>query len=162
MRLIPQSAIIETFLWLMLWLVYRKQESIYFNLADNPAVPVTTEAKAAKDGEFDAFVVQYTGLAKIMIALAAASISFGGIASNQLYVFRAKLWLASSIGAALAFCILVTLFCENYLHDVRSYGPVKCALTESLGLTAVICFTVGYIVWAWHLCRDCSLAVAKV
>lgn len=145
------TTIFEFLLVLGLWFGYRNSTCIYFNPEDNPNAPPATAAKASKDAKFDPFISQYTGLAKVMIALAAASISFGGLNTNQVYIFAAKLLLAYSIATALAFCILVTLYYENYLHDVTSYAPVKCALTESLGLTSVVCFIAGYVYWAWHL-----------
>jgi hypothetical protein len=100
---------------------------------------------------FEPFLTQYTGMAKVIIGLAAASISFGGLKSSNLTIYTAKMLLAYSIAFALFFCITVINFYENYLHDLNSYGPFKCALVESSGLSSLFCFALGYGYWAWHL-----------
>jgi hypothetical protein len=130
----------------------KRTTHIYFNPQDyakaNPEASVPEFAKVAT---FDSFVTQYTGMAKVMIGLAAASISFGGLNTTNSNVFAAKMLLAFSIAFALLFCISVINFYENYLHDLRSYTPFKCALVESFGLTSMFCFALGYGYWAWHL-----------
>jgi hypothetical protein len=135
-----------------LWLIYRKDSYIYFNPQDfAKARPDANLPEYSKGANFDGFITQYTGMAKVIIGLAAASISFGGLNRIDAYVLTAKMLLAFSIAYALIFCITVINFYENYLHDLKSYGPFKCALVESCGLTALFCFTLGYGYWAWHL-----------
>ena len=45
------TAILDGLLWLVLWLVYRKQESIYFNPEANSAAPVATGGESSKGRE---------------------------------------------------------------------------------------------------------------
>jgi hypothetical protein len=90
-------------------------------------------------------------MAKIIIGLAAASISFGGLNTTNVNVFTTKMLLAYSIVFSLAFSITVVNFYENYLHDITSYKPLKCAMVESFGPTSLFCFALGYGYWAWHL-----------
>jgi hypothetical protein len=87
----------------------------------------------------------------VMVGLAAASISFGGLNVKDPNVLTAKMLLAYSIAYALFFSIIVIFFYESYLHDLKSYTPSKIALVEASGVTAVICFALGYGYWAWHL-----------
>jgi hypothetical protein len=144
-------------LLLILWLTYRGSKNgrtshIYFNPQDyakeHPEVLLPEVSKVAN---FDPFITQYTGMAKVVIGLAAASISFGGLNTTNENVFTAKMLLAYSIAFSLAFCITVINFYENYLHGLKSYTPMKCALVESCGLTSLFCFALGYGYWAWHL-----------
>jgi hypothetical protein len=130
----------------------RNPQFVYFNPQDyadsSPSVKLPVYAKNAT---FDPFITQYTGMAKVTIGLAAASISFGGINAGHVEIYTAKLLLAYSIAFALAFCILVINFYENYLHDMESYRPFMCAIVESSGLTSLFCFALGYWYWANHL-----------
>ncbi len=140
-----------------LYLIYRgpkanRTSHIYFNPQDYAkAHPEVNLPEVSKTANFDPFITQYTGMAKVLIGLAAASISFGGLNSTNGNVFTAKMLLAYSIAFSLAFCITVINFYENYLHALESYTPIKCALVESCGLTSLFCFALGYCYWAWHL-----------
>ncbi len=125
---------------------------VYFNPQDyfnsSPEIPLPAEAEKAT---FKPFIAQYTGLAKITIGLAAASISFGGISTKTVYIDTAKMLLAFSIAFGVLFCVLMISFYENYLHGLQSYKPYKCALTEASGLTSLACFALGYGYWALHV-----------
>ena len=90
-------------------------------------------------------------MAKVVIGLAAASISFGGLEATNVNVFRAKMLLAYSVAFFSGLLNLAINFYEDYLHDVTSYKPLKCAMVESFGLTSLFCFALGYGYWAWHL-----------
>jgi hypothetical protein len=144
-------------LLLILFLVYRgpaqnRVTHIYFNPQDYAkAHPEAKLPEQSKQANFEPFVAQYTGMAKVLIGLAAASISFGGFNTTNENVFTAKMLLAYSIAFSLAFCITVINFYENYLHGLESYKPFKCAMVESFGLTSLFCFALGYAYWAWHL-----------
>ena len=138
--------------FLILLFVYRGSSLIYFNPQDYAkANPNKELPEYSKTATFDPFITQYTGMAKVMIGLAAASISFGGLNANNANVFTAKMLLAYSIAFALFFCIAVINFYENYLHGLKSYTPIKIALVEASGLTSMFCFALGYGYWAWHL-----------
>ena len=141
----------------ILWFAYRRYGFLYFNPQDfakamkDKKVEVKELPEMSQTATFEPFISQYTGMAKVMIGLAAASISFGGLNVNQTNVFTAKLLLAYSIGFSLLFCITMINFYENYLHDLKSYGPIKIALVEASGLASVVCFALGYGFWAWHI-----------
>jgi len=138
------------------WPGGKKATHVFFNPQDyaaserakNLGVAFPEESKSAK---FEPFIAQYTGMAKVTIALAAASISFGGLTANNPQIWTAKLLLAYSIAFSLAFCVFMINFYENYLHDLRSYVPWKAAFVESSGLTSLFCFAVGYWYWASHI-----------
>ena len=109
--------------------------------------------RESKEATFEPILKQYMGLAKILITLAAASISFGGLDSNKitLGVGIAKILLALSIAFGLFFCLLCIKFYEDYLQDLKSYTAIRAAFVESCGLSSVIFFFVGYVVWACQL-----------
>jgi hypothetical protein len=138
------------------WQGGRKADHVFFNPQDYVAsdtarklgVAFPEESKAAK---FEPFITQYTGMAKVTIGLAAASISFGGLKVDNSQIWTAKLLLAYSIAFSLLFCVLMINFYENYLHDLKSYKPWKAALVESCGLTSLFCFALGYWYWASHV-----------
>jgi len=139
------------------YFVYRgpkenRTSHIFFNPQDYAkAYPEAKLPEYSKEAKFDSFITQYTGMAKVIIGLAAASISFGGLHTTDVNVFTAKMLLAYSIAFALAFSIAVINFYENYLHGLESYKSFKCAMVESFGLTSLFCFALGYGYWAWHL-----------
>jgi hypothetical protein len=147
----------ESILLLLLFLIYRGSKKhrishIFFDARDYAkAHPEVALPEISKTANFDPFITQYTGMAKVIIGLAAASISFGGLNATNVNVLTAKMLLAYSIAFSLAFSISVINFYENYLHDVTSYKPLKCAMVESFGLTSLFCFALGYGYWAWHL-----------
>jgi hypothetical protein len=144
-------------LFVYLYLAYRgpkdkRTTHIFFNPQDYArARPDRPFPEYSKQATFDPFITQYTGMAKVVIALAAASISFGGLSTTDTNIFTAKMLLAYSIAFSLIFCISVINFYENYLHDLKSYTPIKIAFVESSGLTCLVCFALGYGYWAWHL-----------
>jgi hypothetical protein len=138
--------------FLIFWLVYKGSRPIYFNPQDYAkAHPEKELPEYSKGATFDPFITQYTGMAKVMIGLAAASISFGGLNTTNANVFTAKMLLAYSIAFSLVFCVTAINFYENYLHDLKSYIPIKIALVEASGITSIFCFALGYGYWAWHL-----------
>ena len=65
-------------------------------------------------------VVQYTGMAKVTIGLAAASISFGGSNVKAVDVYTARLIFRIQHCLRAFLCILVINFYENYLHELES------------------------------------------
>lgn len=118
-------------------------------------VPKKALPEESSTATCEPLISQYTGVVKVMIGLAAASISFGGLATTGANatnpnVFIAKMLLAFSIGFGLLFSITMINFYENYLHDLESYSPNKISLVEASGLTSVVCFALGYGYWAWH------------
>jgi hypothetical protein len=151
----------ETLLFAVLYPLHKwprgkKASHVFFNPQDYAAsetaktggVPFPEETKAAT---FEPFIAQYTGMAKVTIALAAASISFGGVNTTNPQIWTAKLLLSYSIAFSLLFCVFMINFYENYLHDLKSYKPWLAALVESCGVTSLVCFGLGYWYWARHL-----------
>src|ERR1700719_441245 len=114
----------ESFLLFALYFVYRgpkenRTSYIFFNPQDYAtAHPEAKLPEYSKEAKFDHFITQYTGMGKVIIGLAAASISFGGLHNTDANVLTAKMLLAYSIAFALAFCITVINFYENYLHSI--------------------------------------------
>jgi hypothetical protein len=142
----------ELIWFLILWLMYRAHPHIFFDPQDYfKAQSGVKLPERSEKATFEAFLTNYMGMAKLIIGLAAASISFGGLNLNNVNIFTAKMLLAWSIAFALGFCVLMTVFYENYLYDSESYKPWKCALVESFGLASLSCFILGYGYWAWHL-----------
>lgn len=138
------------------WPGGKKANYVFFSPQDYSASDTAQSLKVRFPAEtsttkFDSFVTQYTGMAKVTIGLAAASISFGGLTVNNGQIWTAKLLLAYSIAFSLLFCVTMINFYENYLHDLTSYKPWKAALVESCGLTSLVCFAVGYWYWASHI-----------
>jgi hypothetical protein len=134
------------------WYVNRRSSLIYFNPQDfAKAHPEKALPEFSKAATFDPFITQYTGMSKVMIGLAAASISFGGVSTNNSNVFTAKMLLAYSIAFSLIFCITAINFYEGYLHDLGYYTPFRIALVESSGIASMFCFALGYGFWAWHI-----------
>jgi len=66
-------------------------------------------------------IVQYTGMAKLTIGLAAASISFGGSNVKAVDVYTARLIFRIQHCLRASLCILVINFYENYLHEMESH-----------------------------------------
>jgi hypothetical protein len=142
------------------WVLWkrRKADHVFFNAQDyaaharrdhNPNAPPKQFPIASDTATFEPLLKQYVDVAKFLITIAAATIGFAGF--QDVAVDTAKLLLAFSIGFGLLFCVLVTVFYEDYLHDLTSYKPFKCALVESLGVSSLLCFGIGYFYWAWHL-----------
>src|SRR5260221_369403 len=83
--------------FVILWFVYRGSSHIYFNPQDYAKAHSEKELpEYSKGATFDPFITQYTGMAKVLIGLAAASISFGGFnIGNQNHRCPANDWRAS-------------------------------------------------------------------
>jgi len=82
-------------------------------------------------------VVQYTGMAKVTIGLAAASISFGGSNVKAINVYTAKLLFRIQHCLRASLCILVINFYENYLHELESHDKTNSVAGSQLGCTWV-------------------------
>ncbi len=145
---------------LLTWVLWKRRgaDHVFFNAQDyaahsrqnqNPNTPPKQFPIASDTATFEPLLKQYVDVAKFLITIAAATIGFAGFRDAD--VDTAKLFLAFSIGFGLLFCVLVTLFYEDYLHDLTSYKPFKCALVESLGVSSLTCFAIGYFYWAVHL-----------
>jgi uncharacterized membrane protein YtjA (UPF0391 family) len=93
---------------------------------------------------------QYFGLTKLLISIAAASIGFGGIYGQNDGIYHAKFYLAGSIAFGLLFSFFCLYFYESYQHGYE-YKLWKATLVEWFGVTCLICFAFGYVVWVLNL-----------
>jgi hypothetical protein len=154
------SLLIELLFWPLLWFGYRtgddgcRVEYVYFNPQDWQvsarraiATRLPIESQIAT---FGPLLKQYIGVTKLLVTVAAASISFA-TAHNSAGIYCAKLFLAWSIAYGLMFCITAVYCYESYLHNLESYKPRWAATVESLGVSSLFCFLIGYGVWAFQL-----------
>jgi hypothetical protein len=134
----------------------KKASHVFFNAQDWFASDTAKDLqvkfpKQSETATFAPFVEQYIGIVKVIIGLAAASISFGGLQVTSSSIYTAKLLLAYSIAFAVVFSVTMVNFYENYLHDLASYKPWKAIFVESCGLSSLFTFALGYWYWARHL-----------
>jgi len=108
-------------------------------------------AAVNKASTFAPLLEGYIGVAKLVITLAAASIAFGGSQSSRRGIFVAKVMLAFSILYGVMFTALLQFFYDDYTQDVNSYVPWRYALIQALGFSTLICFVMGYFVWAFNV-----------
>ena len=107
---------------------FSPQDYVTSEMAKKLKVKFPKESETAK---FEPFVPQYFGMVKVIIGLAAASISFGGLNTHCIYIYTAKLLLAYSIFFALLFSVTMVNFYENY----REVGPSLFAQSWCFPLT---------------------------
>jgi hypothetical protein len=103
---------------------------------------------SSEQGTFQPFLEHYLGVTKLVVAVAAASITFGGHQNPGRGIFAAKLFLAFSIFYGVVFCAAFIYRYDEYTQDVRSYTPFWYSTVEGLGFAALICFILGYGAWA--------------
>jgi hypothetical protein len=99
---------------------------------------------SAQNGTFAPLLEHYIGVSKLLITVAAASIAFGSAS-----ISAAKLILAFSILYGVAFCAAVLYRYDEYTQNVRSYTKFWYCFVETLGFSCLICFILGYLVWAF-------------
>ena len=93
----------------------------------------------------------YLDLTKLLITLAAASITFGGVDSQVKGIFAAKMILAFTILFGVLFCAAVLYRYDEYNQNVHSYTRRWYCTVEALAFATLVNFFVGYIVWAIYL-----------
>ena len=104
---------------------------------------------SAKDSTFEPHLKNYVDVMKLLVTIAAASIAFGGAQNNKTGVLVAKLILAFSILYGVVFCGLLQFFYDEYTQNVRAYTRFRYSLVQALGFSALVCFIIGYFVWAF-------------
>ena len=87
-------------------------------------------------------------MTKLLITVAAASIAFGGNQRVKLGISAAKLILAFSILYGVLFCASVLYMYDEYGQNVEVYTRFWYSTVEALGFSTLVCFIVGYGVWA--------------
>lgn len=122
------------------------QDFVRYQQGGDRRLPVS-----ASTGTFTTLLNGYLGVTKLLITVAAASIAFGTNQAARSGVFLAKIILAFSILYGTVFAALLQFFYEEYAQNVQSYGPWKYSLIQALGFSALVCFFVGYLVWAFNL-----------
>jgi len=136
------------------WSSMRGVRSIYFDPQDFAHYEKgggRTLPLAAATGTFAPHLKSYTGATKLLVTVAAASIAFGANQGSKTGVFIAKIVLAFSILYGTVFSALLQFFYDLYAQDVRAYTPRRYALIQALGFSCLVCFIVGYLVWACSL-----------
>lgn len=130
-----------------------KHPSYCFDAQDlDPLVnPGRILPKSAATGTFQPMLKLYLDLTKLLITLAAASITFGGIDSQVKGIFAAKMILATTILLGVLFCASVLYRYDEYQQNVHSYTRWWYCTVEALAFSTLANFFVGYFVWAIFL-----------
>lgn len=141
-------------IWIVFWFSHRGGTSFYFDAQD--LVKYETGGgrelpASAVTGTFAPLLQHYIDVVKLLITVAAASIAFGGNQSINAGIFAAKLILAFSILYGVLFCATVLYIYDEYSQNVRVYTRLWYSTVETFGFSALICFILGYGVWAWNL-----------
>jgi hypothetical protein len=140
-------------IWLYFWRT-NTQGYFYFDAQD---IVKNEEGRgrhlpmSATTGRFEPLLVQYISVAKLLITLAAASITFGGNPNKDLLIFIAKLILAFSIVCGVLFCALVLYLYDEYTQNVEVLTRFRYCTIEALGFTTLFSFFLGYVAWALNL-----------
>lgn len=130
-----------------------KHPNYFFDAQDiGPLVnPARVLPKSAATGTFQPMLKLYLDLTKLLITLAAASITFGGINSQVKGIFAAKVILAATIVLGVLFCAAVLYRYDEYQQNVHSYTRWWYCTVEALAFATLANFFVGYFVWAIYL-----------
>jgi len=106
---------------------------------------------SAVTGTFAPFLQHYIGVTKVLITLAAASITFGGNPNKNTIILAAKLILAFSILYGVLFCAFMLYAYDEYCQNVRAYTRFWYSTVEAFGFSTLLSFIVGYLFWASNL-----------
>jgi len=141
-------------LWAVRWNSYRKSICFYFDPQDFVHYEHGGDRKlpvSAASGTFAPHFKGYISVIKLLLTVAAASVAFGSNQAQHVGVFLAKIILAFSVLYGTIFAGLLQFFYEQYAQDVRSYVPWRYSIIQALGFSSLICFVMGYLVWAFYL-----------
>jgi len=141
-------------IWTGFWRTNRNTKSVYFDAQDfahyeggaGRELPVS-----AAEGTFEPLLQHYIGVTKVLITLAAASITFGQTQSTKSGILLAKIVLAFSILYGVMFCAFVLYMYDEYTQNVRAYTRFWYSMVETLGFSALFSFVVGYAIWVFNL-----------
>jgi len=140
-------------IWLSFWKVnhspyyyFDAQDYVKFENITGKPLPVSAEK-----GTFEPLLKHYLDVAKVLITLAAASITFGGNNSAAPGIFVAKLILSFSILFGVTFCALVLYRYDEYTQDLRALSRFWYCTVEGLAFSSLAAFVIGYVVWACGL-----------
>jgi hypothetical protein len=138
-------------IWAGFWVSHRGTTYVYFDAQDFSKYENGAGRKlpvSATTGTFAPFLQHYIDVTKLLITVAAASIAFGGNQSVKLGISAAKLILAFSILYGVLFCASVLYMYDEYGQNVEVYTRFWYSTVEALGFSTLVCFIVGYGVWA--------------
>jgi hypothetical protein len=141
-------------IWMYFWLSHRGARYVYFDAQDfakyegggGRKLPVS-----AATGTFEPLLKHYIDVTKLLVTIAAASITFGGTHDVRTGIFAAKLILAFSILYGVLFCAAVLYMYDEYGQNVEVYTRFWYSSVESLGFATLLTFFIGYLVWALNL-----------
>ena len=142
--------------WTCFRVLNRKALYVYFDAQDFAKSESESGASrrlplSAATGTFAPFLQHYIDVAKLLITVAAASIAFGGGQATRNETTIAKLILAFSILYGLLFCASMLYMYDEYGQNIEVYTRFWYSTVESLGVSTLLCFILGYGVWAFSL-----------
>jgi hypothetical protein len=141
-------------IWALFWFLHRGVRYFYFDAQDYAKFENNDERKlpvSAATGTFTHLLQHYIDVTKLLITVAAASIAFGGNQNGKAGILIAKFTLAFSILYGVLFCAAVLYMYDEYGQNLEVYTRFWYSTVETLGFSALICFVVGYGVWALNV-----------
>jgi hypothetical protein len=144
------AAALVTFvvLWIVFRLSHRRDRFFFFDPRDcfrsppqNRILPV-----AAETATFEPLLKHYLGVTQLLVTVSAASIAFGGNAHG---IAIAKLFLACSVFYGVCFCAVLLWRYDEYTQDLESLTVGWYSTIFASGLSSLLCFMFGYLVWGF-------------
>jgi len=147
--------------FVLVWLIFRitnrrsRDSHFFFDPQDfhraNPSNPDLP--KAAENTTFEPFLKHYISVTQLLVTVAAASIAFGSASGAQAHppITNSKLLLAWSIFYGVSFCSILLWRYDEYTQNMRSYTLGWYSTIFALGLSSLLCFIGGYLLWGWEL-----------
>jgi len=153
-RLIVGTAFGNIVLYAAIWFRFWRLNRSHFYYFDAQDISTHGDLKlpvSAPTGTFAPMLKNYLDVTRLVITLAAASITFGGNNSRVRGIFVAKIFLAFSILFGVLFCAFVLYRYDEYAQDVQSYTRFWYCTVEAFAFSTLISFFVGYGAWAVNL-----------
>jgi hypothetical protein len=149
------ALVVFAVLWTWMWLSRKGAKYVFFDPQD--CVHFGGQGRqfplSAAKTTFEPMLKHYIGVTQLLVTVAAASIAFGGDKNLKapVLVVLAKSLLAWSIFYGLLFCAFLLYRYDEYTQDRTSYTRRWYSTVEALGFSTLLCFILGYLVWAWGL-----------
>jgi hypothetical protein len=109
--------------------------------------------RSAANATFEPMLKHYIGVTQLLVTIAAASIAFGNGQTLASPIVIAKLLLAWSIFYGVLFCAVLLWRYDEYTQNMKSYTRIWYSTVFALGISSLLCFMVGYLVWGWGLSK---------
>jgi hypothetical protein len=137
-------------LWLIFRISHRHARFFFFDPRDcfNAAPEKRILPAAAEAATFEPLLKHYLGVTQLLVTVSAASIALGGNAHG---IATAKLFLACSIFYGVSFCAVLLWRYDEYTQDMESYTLGWYSTIFASGLSSLLCFMFGYLVWGFGL-----------